>query len=216
MKNGSPRARLEAWLAADTASVARALIGARLIRRLPGWEPDAGVALAGRIVETEAYLPLVDPACHGYRGPTKRNESIFSRPGFAYVYFIYGNHYCLNVTTEAPGIGGAVLIRAIEPSAGIECMRRRRGRHVPTAALGSGPGNLCRAMGIDLRCNGADFRCGDLVIRPSSGEPPATSMGPRIGLKVAARWPLRYFDAASSSVSPFRKSLTRRPPNADG
>lgn len=185
-----------------------------MIHRLAPDEPDGGTILAGRIVETEAYLPLVDPSCHGYRGPTKRNVSIFGRAGFAYIYFIYGNHHCLNVTTEPPGLGGAVLIRAIEPQAGIDAMRRRRGPKVPTLALASGPGNLCRAMGIDLRFDGVDLRRGDLRIGPPRDIAPTVCVSSRIGLKVAAGWPLRYFDGESPSVSPFR-SLNAKSRNAD-
>ena len=196
--------------AGPTIDVARRLIGATLNRRLPKGEPGAGQIVSGRIVETEAYLPLVDPACHAYRGPTKRTATLFGRPGTAYVYLIYGMYYCLNVTTEPPGIGAAVLIRALEPLCGIEEMRRRRGPHVPTAALLSGPGNLCRAMSIDLRCDGADFRNGNLIIEPCvAGVRVATQSGRRIGLNVAADWPLRFVDAHSPSVSPFRRSRGR-------
>lgn len=189
-----------------TAEVARRLIGAILCRRLPQGEPDAGTLLTGRIVETEAYLPLVDPSCHGYRGPTKRNATLFGRPGFAYVYLIYGMHYCLNVTTEPPGIGAAVLIRAVEPLEGIDAMRRRRGDNAPVAALACGPGNLCRALSIDLRCDGADLRAGELTIRaPHEEYDRAIAASARIGLSVAATWPLRFYDANSPSLSPYRK-----------
>src|SRR5579864_7481145 len=183
--------------AGPTIDVAKRLIGATLYRRIPPDEPDAGILLAGRIVETEAYLPLVDPSCHGYRGPTKRNATLFGRPGFAYVYLIYGMYYCLNVTTEPPGIGAAVLIRALEPISGIEAMRRHRGEDVAIAALASGPGNLCRAFAIDLRCDGADFRKGALTITPATSMLNVrTAVSRRIGLNVAAEWPLRFFDAA--------------------
>ena len=189
-----------------TVDVAKRLVGALLYRRIPRGEPDAGSWVSGRIVETEAYLPLVDPSCHGYRGPTKRTATLFGRPGFAYVYLIYGMHYCLNVTTEHAGIGAAVLIRALEPIEGIEVMQRRRGRHVPIDALTSGPGNLCRAMSIDLRCDGADLRHGDLIITPARHRRPRIAVSGRIGLSAAKHWPLRFFDPASPSVSPFRKA----------
>ncbi len=192
---------------APTIAVAQKLIGSSLIRRLPADEPDSDVVLAGRIVETEAYLPLVDPSCHGYRGPTKRNACIFGRPGFAYVYFIYGNHYCLNVTTEPAGIGGAVLIRAVEPMRGVEEMRRRRRTETNIAALACGPGNLCRAMSIDLSCNGVDLRQGDLVIAVTRDVPQTVARSGRIGLNTASDWPLRFFDPSSPCVSPFRKRL---------
>jgi DNA-3-methyladenine glycosylase len=192
-----------------TIDVAKKLVGAVLHRRIPHDEPDAGTWLSGRIVETEAYLPLVDPSCHGYRGPTKRTATLFGRSGSAYVYLIYGMYYCLNVTTEPAGIGAAVLIRALEPIAGIEAMHRRRGGHVPVDALASGPGNLCRAMSIDLRCDNADLRHGDLIITPPLHQRQPIAVSGRIGLSAAKAWPLRFFDPSSPSVSPFRKRRTR-------
>ena len=194
-----------------TVAVAKRLIGATLYRRIPEGEPDAGERLSGRIVETEAYLPLVDPSCHGYRGPTPRTVTLFGRPGFAYVYLIYGMYYCLNVTTEPAGIGAAVLIRALEPLTGIEAMHRRRGRSIPTEALASGPGNLCRALGIDLRSDGVDLRQSDLMIAPASLPAQAYETSGRIGLSTAQAWPLRYFDPHSPSVSPYRRRGARNP-----
>ncbi len=194
------------FFSGPTVDVARRLIGATLLRRVPLGDPDAGVLLSGRIVETEAYLPLVDPSCHAYRGPTSRTATLFGRPGFAYVYLIYGMHFCLNVTTEPPGIGAAVLIRALEPLSGIEAMRRRRGARVELAALTCGPGNLCRAMAIDLRCDGLGLEEGDLRIEPNSrGAAPKVAVSGRIGLSVARKWPLRFYDPNSPSISPFQK-----------
>lgn len=194
------------FFSGPTVDVARRLIGATLLRRVPLSDPDAGVLLSGRIVETEAYLPLVDPSCHAYRGPTSRTATLFGRPGFAYVYLIYGMHFCLNVTTEPPGIGAAVLIRALEPLSGIEAMRRRRGARVELAALTCGPGNLCRAMAIDLRCDGLGLEEGDLRIEPNSrGAAPKVAVSGRIGLSVARKWPLRFYDPNSPSISPFQK-----------
>lgn len=194
------------FFSGPTVDVARRLIGATLLRRVPLSDPDAGVLLSGRIVETEAYLPLVDPSCHAYRGPTSRTATLFGRPGFAYVYLIYGMHFCLNVTTEPPGIGAAVLIRALEPLSGIEAMRRRRGARVELAALTCGPGNLCRAMAIDLRCDGLGLEEGDLRIEPNSrGAALKVAVSGRIGLSVARNWPLRFYDPNSPSISPFQK-----------
>jgi DNA-3-methyladenine glycosylase len=186
----------------STISVARRLVGALLIREALAGEPHAG-RIVVRIVETEAYLPLVDPSCHAYRGPTKRNASVFGRPGTSYVYFIYGNHFCLNVTTERPGIGAAVLIRAAEAVGGIEVMRARRPR-VEDARLASGPGNLCRALAIDRSLDGRDLSRGGLRI-VSGPAPSRLFEGPRIGLAVAQDWPLRFFDADSPSVSAHRR-----------
>jgi DNA-3-methyladenine glycosylase len=196
---------LEQVFALPTVAVARALIGATLRRVVPPGQPDAGRELAGRIVETEAYLPLIDPACHGYRGPTPRNDAIFGRAGCAYVYFIYGNHFCFNVTTEPAGIGGAVLIRALEPLQGVDIMRRRRPSGTPDAALACGPGNLCRALSIDRSCNGTDLRYGALTIEVLDARAPEVGAGPRIGIREAVEWPLRFIDPSSASVSPFRR-----------
>lgn len=183
-----------------TIDVARRLVGAILIRRIPDGEPDAGTDIVVRIVETEAYLPLVDPSCHAYKGPTRRNASVFGRPGTAYVYFIYGNHFCLNVVTEWPGIGAAVLIRAAEPLSGFDAMRRRR-PGVKDSRLASGPGNLCRAMSIGRKEDGIDLSAGDLRIESPERYPDRLFASPRIGISVASAWPLRFFDPSSESVS---------------
>ena len=191
-----------------TIDVAKRLIGAIIIRDIRDRNGKKRRCVA-RIVETEAYLPFVDPACHGYRGPTKRNASIFGRAGTAYVYFIYGNHYCLNVVTEQPGIGGAVLVRAAEPIEGLEVMRERR-PGVPDAALLSGPGNLCRALGIDRAEDAESLSRGDLRIVASRGAGVAVDAGPRIGLSAATTWPLRFTNPASASISPFRRSRSEK------
>lgn len=208
--HAKPAARQEAvWsngpftFSGPTIDVARRLVGAILMRRIPAGEPDAGTHVVVRIVETEAYLPLVDPSCHAYKGPTRRNASVFGRPGTAYVYFIYGNHFCLNVVTEWPGIGAAVLIRAAEPLAGIEAMRRRR-PGVSDTRLASGPGNLCRAMSIGRQEDGIDLSTGDLRIEAPKSYPERLFAGPRIGISVAGAWPLRFFDPSSASVSAGR------------
>lgn len=200
----------DSFFGGPTIDVARRLIGAMLYRRIPRGQPDAGALLAGRIVESEAYLPLVDPSCHGYRGPTKRTATLFGRPGFAYVYLIYGMYFCLNVTTEPPGIGAAVLIRALEPVLGIAAMRRRRGAQVTLEALACGPGNLCRAFAIDRTCDGLDLRTGDLRIEPDATvEEGRIGVSGRVGLNVAQKWPLRFFDRQSPCTSPFRKGQRR-------
>ena len=184
-----------------TVDVARRLIGATIERVIPSAEIGAGTRVSGRIVETEAYLPNVDPACHGYRGPTKRSATILGRPGDAYVYLIYGVYFCLNVVTEPPGIGSAVLIRALEPLEGIEVMRRRR-PGVPDSRLACGPGNLCTALAIDLRDNGVDLRSDPgLHIDFTRAQNPRIGITSRVGLTVAANWPLRFYDAESTSVS---------------
>ena len=186
----------------STIDVARRLVGAFLIRE-PSTNGGEATRIVVRIVETEAYLPLVDPSCHAYRGPTKRNASVFGRPGTSYVYFIYGNHFCLNVATEPPGIGAAVLIRAAEPLIGIETTRARRPQ-IEDARLASGPGNLCRALAIDRSLDGVDLASGQIRI-VNGKSPKRLFASPRIGLGVAVEWPLRFFDADSRSVSAHRR-----------
>ena len=188
--------------AGATIDVARRLIGAAIERVIPPDEIDAGTTLSGRIVETEAYLPNIDPACHGYRGPTKRSATIFGRPGYSYIYLIYGVYFCLNVVTEPPGIGSAVLVRALEPLRGLDVMRRRR-PGVSDERLASGPGNLCTAMSIDLRCNGLDLRSSPQLHIAFADALQTERIGvtTRVGLSSAERWPLRFYDRESRSVS---------------
>ena len=156
--SGLPPDRLRrADLPAETHALARDLIGKLLVRRL-----DDGEQLAGRIVETEAYAPG-DPASHAFRGPTRRNASMFLPHAHAYVYLIYGTSYCLNVVSEGGGEGAAVLIRAAEPLAGLARMRALRGRpELRDDELARGPGNLCRAFGIGPELDGLDLDTGAL------------------------------------------------------
>ncbi len=133
-----------------TVEVAKGLLGKRLVRGLEG------VELAGIVVEVEAYGGYDDPASHAFRGMTPRNAVMFGDPGHSYVYFTYGNHYCLNVTTEPAGVAGAVLIRALEPTEGIGLMKKYRGTK-DISQLTSGPGKLTRAMKVDLGLNGEDL-----------------------------------------------------------
>ena len=127
-----------------------------------------GRKLSGKIVETEAYHGLYDPASHAYGGMTPRNRVMFGEPGHAYVYFTYGMYYCLNVITERKGVPAAVLIRALEPMEGIEIMERRRKKEKPED-LTSGPGKLCQAMGIDKSLNGKDL-IGKIIYVEDRGE----------------------------------------------
>src|ERR1700719_3520237 len=132
-----------------TVALARFLIGKVIVRQLPAGR------MAGRIVETEAYPPR-DPAAHHFRGPTPRNQSMFLRRGHAYVYFSYGNHFMLNVTSEIPGVGGGVLIRALEPIDGIPQMEQTRAT-TRLLDLTRGPGRLTSALQIDRRVDGVDL-----------------------------------------------------------
>jgi DNA-3-methyladenine glycosylase len=134
----------------DAIGVARDLLGKTLVREL------GGERLSARIVETEAYVGPHDLACHASKGMTDRNRVMFGEPGHAYVYFIYGMYYCLNLVTGHAGYPAAVLIRACEPLEGIEVMRRLRKKAKKDLDLMSGPGKLCIALGIDRALNGAD------------------------------------------------------------
>ena len=194
----------------DPRKVGRELLGKLLIRKAA-----RGKLLVGRIVEVEAYLGKLDPASHSFKGPTARNEIMFGPQGFAYVYFIYGNHYCLNVSCQPPGIAGAVLFRAVQPLEGMEDMAIAR--HIKIARerdlrlLTSGPGRMAEAFGITRqRDNGKDFTSekSDLII----AEPPESDYRlprilatKRIGITKAADRRLRYVLAGNEFVSGPRK-----------
>jgi DNA-3-methyladenine glycosylase len=172
--------------------VARALLGKLLIRNLRGQR------LIGRITEVEAYLGLHDPASHAARGLTANNAVLFGPSGHAYVYFIYGMYYCLNVASHLEGEAGGVLIRALDPIDGIRTMARLRGLAVDTKpkALTGGPGRLCEALGITRKnVNGVDVTSVDSPVQiADDGTPPGEiQITPRIGLSKAADMPLRFF-----------------------
>ena len=186
-----------------TIDLARALLGTVLAHDGPD-----GFA-AGRIVETEAYL-YDDPACHAARGPTPRNQAMFGPAGRSYTYLIYGMYHCFNVVSAPTGMGEAVLIRALEPLAGLSLMAARRGTDKPKA-LCSGPGKLVIALGIATIPNGTDLRTGSLRILPpesfpsigtgagkaenAKGGPPQGNIKvtTRIGITQAAHLPLRFY-----------------------
>jgi DNA-3-methyladenine glycosylase len=190
--------------------VARDLIGCRL----------AVGDTAGVIVETEAY-EASDPACHAYIGRTARNEVLFGPPGHAYVYLSYGIHSLLNFVTELEGTASAVLIRALEPTEGIELMRERRGRNARAGAsatrlrlaeLCSGPGKLTEALGVDLSLNGADLFAPPFELSSPTGDWADAEVvtGPRIGITKAAELPWRYCVSGSRYVSrPWPVSIKR-------
>jgi DNA-3-methyladenine glycosylase len=156
---------------------------------------------AGRIVETESYH-MEEPACHAHAGVTARTHTLFGEPGRAYVYFSYGVHSLLNAVAEAEGVGAAVLIRALEPVAGLELMRRRRGVERPEGIC-SGPGKLTQALGIGLELNGSSLVDGpiELLARVAGAHPPRIAIGERIGITKAADLPWRFCDADSPHVS---------------
>jgi DNA-3-methyladenine glycosylase len=169
-------------------------------RELIGCELRIGET-AGLIVETEAYQES-DPACHAYIGKTARNEVLFGPPGHVYVYLSYGIHSLLNFVTEPSGSASAVLIRALEPTEGIELMSERRGQK-NIEQLCSGPGKLSEALGVDLSLNGADlFRRPFELSEPDSAWPETEiTASPRIGITKAAELPWRYCVSGSRFVS---------------
>lgn len=178
----------------ETTALARALIGCVIVRRAPGGET------AGRIVETEAYPPG-DPAGHHFRGRTRRNNSLFLPPHRAYVYHIYGTSYCFNLSSEDDGIGAGVLVRALEPLAGIALMRARR-KVDGLADLCRGPGRLCRAFAIDCALDGAPL-FGGSPLRLAGPDRAVGAIGTsrRIGVTRAATRLLRYYERGNRFVS---------------
>jgi DNA-3-methyladenine glycosylase len=161
-----------------------------------------GKLTEGRIVETEAYLGYDDPASHGYlHRRNARNEALFGPPGSWYVYLSYGVHWCANLVCQCSGLASAVLLRALEPIAGLEIMRQRRGS-VPDRELCSGPGKLTQALGIARDLDGSRMLGSGVVIRrPDSIEELAIAATPRIGITKAADWPLRFHLAGSPWTS---------------
>jgi len=188
----------------DPRKVGRALLGKVLVRK------GGKTLLAGRIVETEAYLDG-DPAAHSFVGRTARNDVLFGPPGRSYVYFIYGNHYCLNVSCLPDGVPGGVLFRAVEPLAGVEEMARARGMELESTGslvrLTSGPGRLAEAFGITrTRDNGKSFTDpkSDLFIADDGYRVRKAEETVRIGITKAAEMPLRYVVAGNPFVSKLR------------
>lgn len=181
-------------------TVARNLLGKVLARRLDGqW-------LTGRIVETEAYFDQDDPAAHSFVGKTARNAVLFGPPGFAYVYFIYGMYFCLNVSCQPEGRGGGVLIRALEPISGLKTMARLRG--LPATAkpklLTSGPGRLCQAFAITRPThNGLDVtkKSSELQIQDDGFQVLSITATPRIGIRKAIENPHRFIISGNEFVS---------------
>lgn len=205
-KKDEPTGRLltRAFFEAPPERVARRLLGKVLARRArSGW-------VAGRIVEVEAYLgphqQTPDPAAHTHRGPTPRNQVLFGPAGHAYVYFIYGMYSCMNVSCEREGHGGGVLIRALEPLAGLDLMARNRGLAPGAAAreLTSGPGRLCQALGITRSAdNGLDLLDprSPLQLRDDGVRAGRVLVTARIGIRHAMDLPLRFAISGNGCVS---------------
>ncbi len=195
-----------AFYSRDPRRVARELLGTVLVRQ------GADSLLTARIVEVEAYLGNKDPAAHSAAGRTPRNAVLFGRPGIAYVYFIYGTHYCLNVSCEPDGTAGGVLFRALEPITGMTAMAEARGIEIDGSGLTgkdlrkltSGPGRLAEAFGITReRDNGCDLTsaAGSLWIGNDGYHIKKVQVTPRIGITKAADMPLRYLVAGNRFVS---------------
>ncbi|HVS30483.1 MAG TPA: DNA-3-methyladenine glycosylase [Thermoanaerobaculia bacterium] len=200
-----PRKLPRSFYLEDTVTVARALLGCVLWRRLDGH------LLAGRIVETEAYLGANDPASHARRGlRSARNESMYLAGGHAYVYFTYGMHWCLNVVTQEQDVAEAVLLRALEPVRGIDLMRELRPKAKRDSDLMNGPGKICMAMDIDRKVDGERLDGVTLFITPRDAEvrEDRIAVSPRVGIdgagQEAARWPLRFYLRDNRHVSPHR------------
>lgn len=184
----------------DTLRVARELLGQRLIHVLPD-----GTRLAGRIVETEAYLGIDDPACHTFGNRrTSRTETMYASGGVAYVYLIYGMYWCLNAVSQADGVPEAVLIRALMPEEGLDYWAAQHPAHRPEHWM-NGPGKLCRAMQIQKQHNGLSLQSAYFHIEAADSPPRSRIVATtRVGVDYAgeaAKWPLRFYDQDSPAVS---------------
>jgi DNA-3-methyladenine glycosylase len=180
----------------STLRVAKDLLGQLVVRKYNGKK------LVGRIVEVEAYRGSIDPASHAYRGRTKRNEVMFWEGGHLYVYFTYGMHFCANVVTREAGIAEAVLIRGVEPVAGLEVMERLRGKDVSTIDLTNGPAKFCRAFGIKRKQNGVSLLGNEIYL--SRGRRVTKSrigVSTRVGIRtgIEKRW--RFYEKGNRWVS---------------
>lgn len=193
--------------------VAPALLGQVLRHRTP----DGTVAV--RLTEVEAYAGPMDPASHGYRGPTRRNAVMFGPPGFVYVYFTYGMHFCMNLVCGPDGTCMAVLLRGGEVIEGLETARARRSRS-SDRDLARGPARLCQALGIAREHNGLDICApGELTVHPGTAPDPALiRTGPRTGVTSAKDTPWRFWIDGDPTVSPYRAHTprVRRTVPADG
>ena len=190
-----------------TLDVARRLLGMYLVCRTPQGR------LSGRIVEVEAYLGALDPASHAYRGLTSRNEVMFRKGGYLYVYFTYGMHFCSNVVTESKGTGHAVLLRAVEPVEGVQILAKRRGVN-PTDVeqLCNGPAKLCQAFGITREHNGTDL-CGETVWIERRDPPLAEELigvSTRVGISTGKEQQWRFFMKGNRFVSKGRPAMQNR------
>jgi DNA-3-methyladenine glycosylase len=187
----------------DVTDVAHDLLGCYLVRR------ERGRIRGGRIVEVEAYGGPGDPGSHADRAPNGRARIMFGPAGIAYVYFTYGMHHCVNAVAGEEGVASAVLIRALEPVWDVERMRRDAPTNLPDVQIASGPGRLCRALGVDRDLNGSDLARGPLRVLRRTEHPGPIASGERVGLSVDDGRPWR-FHVASPAISRFSRG-SRRP-----
>ncbi len=179
----------------NTIEVALALLGCQIVCNTDG------IKTGGVIVETEAYCGPDDPACHAFKGRTRRNEVMYGKPGFLYVYFTYGNHFMLNVVTEDDGYPAAVLLRGIEPNSNIDTMAARRGTD-DIANISSGPGKLAKALGVEGKDNGTDLTGSHIYIVGPPERKPKIGASPRIGIGAGGSEQLwRFFILDNPHVS---------------
>jgi DNA-3-methyladenine glycosylase len=190
-----------AFFSRPTVVVARDLVGRTLVHD----SPDGRVA--GRIVEAEAYCGTEDPSSHAFR-LTPRSAVMYGPPGYLYVYFTYGMHHCANLVTEREGVPGAVLLRAVEPTEGLDLMRSRRGTS-DARLLARGPGRLCQAFGLDLSHNRLDLADGPVWVGGSAAAVGDVAASPRIGLRSGQDQPWRFYEVGPWTSGP---GLRARPP----
>jgi DNA-3-methyladenine glycosylase len=192
-------------LAGPALTVAPLLLGATLVSEV------GGERVVTRITEVEAYEGEQDPASHAFRGPTKRNAVMFGEAGHLYCYFVYGMHWCANVTCQLPGTAGAVLLRAADILDGEPVARSRTATSMPAGKLASGPARLARSLGLTGSHTGLDLLAADSPVRLAGLDPPTDfSAGPRVGIAVAAEHPWRFWLPEASSVSAYRPGGRRR------
>ena len=182
------------FYARPTLEVARDLLGKRIVYR------SSEGRLSARIVEVEAYIGQNDPACHAARGKTTRNAVMFGKPGFSYIYFIYGMYNCLNFVTESEGFPAAVLLRAAEPEEGLDLMLTS-GKNQRRETVLSGPGKFCRAFGLSREQSGMDLTGSELFLEDRGETPENITVTTRVGIKVGVMLPWRFYVSDSPAVS---------------
>jgi len=192
-------------LAGPALEVAPLLLGATLVSEV------GGARVVVRITEVEAYEGQEDPASHAFRGPTKRNAVMFGEAGHLYCYFIYGMHWCANITCQRSGTAGAVLLRAADIAFGESAARSRTATSVPAGKLASGPARLARSLGLTGSHTGLDLLSADSPVRLTALDPPTDyRTGPRVGITVAAEHPWRFWLPDAASVSAYRPGGRKR------